>query len=720
MRVWIVLALAACSGGGPSEDQCAEDAKILVYADNDEDGFGADNGYENYACHADAAYIADNTLDCDDLDDAVNPDATEVCDPAKTDENCDGAADDQDYDDLDGSTRTEFPTDSDGDGWGHPTDTDPACHADAPYVADNTDDCDDADRDVGPPPIVSWIDGDGDGAGDRYDVGQNEVTCTPSPGRVTNDDDCADGDPSRTFDTVRYFDGDGDGFGDYATERAWCSADSDPRWVDTWSDCNDADAGVVLVLDSCNNALLDACGAVETTCAPTQVVTTSGWSPNFGGWSPRIGDVYDNGYPDVLLGTFDLRRDWSGTGDPDQADFQDEARLLIGTSTFDPASGVWDAIGVRVTLPLQPTSNLGTVHGVVAQLDATDPGDELVVADIDRNNVAQGSLWYVADPPVSPVDGDVLALSAGGNAHRILMPDQSADPRRRTGYALEAGDLDADGLADLIVTAPTFSYDDDVLYVLLATRITAISTLDDAGVVQITDTGVFADGLGVDVAWTPDFAALEPAIAVTTLGSVSDGPAVLVFEGDRLLTDGAVENRYTAWFTTDGAAPFSHERSSRATWTDLDGDGARDDLLFTVTDSTTAQLYVIEDPDTFAGRVPAASAATVVYDLPWPDCTEVEAKGTHVWLACPDGASRGVYLRGTGDPGVVLSFDLDLTTPGPVTLTTGTSDQLATSWPYDHLGAGGTTTWSDGTTDVVVFDHFTGWTDEGFSWVVAP
>jgi hypothetical protein len=38
--------------------------------------------------------------DCDDLDDAINPGADEVCDPDDVDEDCDGAADD-----ADGSTE---------------------------------------------------------------------------------------------------------------------------------------------------------------------------------------------------------------------------------------------------------------------------------------------------------------------------------------------------------------------------------------------------------------------------------------------------------------------------------------------------------------------------------------------------------------------------------------------------------------------------------------
>ena len=50
---------------------------VVPYADVDGDGFAA--------CE-----------DCDDANAAVNPSATEICDDANTDEDCDGVADDLD------------------------------------------------------------------------------------------------------------------------------------------------------------------------------------------------------------------------------------------------------------------------------------------------------------------------------------------------------------------------------------------------------------------------------------------------------------------------------------------------------------------------------------------------------------------------------------------------------------------------------------------------
>ncbi len=69
-------------------DTDAADASTW-YADTDGDGFG-DPGSTTRACDAPADYVADS-LDCDDADGAVNPDAAEVCDGIDND--CDGSID---------------------------------------------------------------------------------------------------------------------------------------------------------------------------------------------------------------------------------------------------------------------------------------------------------------------------------------------------------------------------------------------------------------------------------------------------------------------------------------------------------------------------------------------------------------------------------------------------------------------------------------------------
>ena len=112
---------------GEDEKDGSEDTSAVVddtgeVADADSDGFPA-------------------SLDCDDENAAVNPDAEEICDGL--DNNCDGVVDEDAVD------RVDWFADSDGDGFGDAEETESACEAPAGFIADATD-CDDSDADVNP------------------------------------------------------------------------------------------------------------------------------------------------------------------------------------------------------------------------------------------------------------------------------------------------------------------------------------------------------------------------------------------------------------------------------------------------------------------------------------------------------------------------------------------------------------------------------------------
>ena len=174
-------------GDGDDCDSCT---------DVDNDGYG-DTSYSANTCSA----------DCDDNNSSINPDADEYCD--SVDNDCDGSIDENDA--LDAST---WYADSDSDGFGNSTSTQPACNQPTGYVADASD-CDDTDASTYP-------------GADEYCDGHDD-----------NCDGTIDEDTALDASTW-YADSDSDGYGDSAVSDIECSAPT--GYVADATDCDDADA----------------------------------------------------------------------------------------------------------------------------------------------------------------------------------------------------------------------------------------------------------------------------------------------------------------------------------------------------------------------------------------------------------------------------------------------------------------------------------------------
>jgi hypothetical protein len=266
-------------------------SRITYYLDSDADGFGIPGtGIED--CWLPTGY-SESFSDCDDTNQAINPNADEVCDGVDND--CDG--------DIDGSSSdaSTWYADADGDSYGDPNTTLALCSQPASYVTDATD-CDDTDDMVNTAAIemCDGVDNDCDGTtdvnaanpsvwyqdsdGDTYgDVLSLTSACNPPAGYVGDATDCddtnasvyvgaaevcddidndCDGDIDDQDGDVTglntwYIDSDADGYG---VMGATVDACAEPAgYADNTQDCDDADAYV-------NPAMPELCDGVDNDC----------------------------------------------------------------------------------------------------------------------------------------------------------------------------------------------------------------------------------------------------------------------------------------------------------------------------------------------------------------------------------------------------------------------------------------------------------------------
>ena len=197
---FLLLTLVMASACTDSEEEKEPPIQEVDPLDSDDDGDG----------------FSENQGDCDDSNADISPSATEICD--EIDNDCDSLIDDED-DNLDASTGSEFYADTDGDGYGDGAAGAWACVQPESSV-DNMDDCDDNNADINPDATEvcdGGIDNDCDGLADDDD----------------DDVDASDG-------VTLYEDYDGDGYGDPDVSMMFCVASD--GYVADMTDCNDLDA----------------------------------------------------------------------------------------------------------------------------------------------------------------------------------------------------------------------------------------------------------------------------------------------------------------------------------------------------------------------------------------------------------------------------------------------------------------------------------------------
>ncbi|MCB9671441.1 MAG: putative metal-binding motif-containing protein [Alphaproteobacteria bacterium] len=276
------------------------------YRDQDVDGFGLTTVWVE-RCVAPVGFVAQDG-DCDDMNGAVHPGLTDICDGLNND--CVGGADD------DPTQQTAAWQDGDNDTYGTGIqsrfctvppgyalrdgdclDSDPAINPGATELCNTVDDDCDGQLNEGYTSRNFWPDTDLDGYGDEGAT--PTYTCQPPPGSVTDGTDCDDADSSRNpglsevcdgvdndcddlvDDGLAFFgvwpDGDGDGYGDAGSSPVQ-DCELDAGEADEGGDCDDGTFSTHPGAPELCNGVDDDCDAGTPDGA--QVLT---WYPDLDG-----------------------------------------------------------------------------------------------------------------------------------------------------------------------------------------------------------------------------------------------------------------------------------------------------------------------------------------------------------------------------------------------------------------------------------------------------
>ena len=280
------------------------------YADNDGDGYGA--GAAIQAC-TQTVNTSTNADDCDDLANAVNPAATEVCNTI--DDNCNGS--------IDEGVLNTYYADNDADGYGSGAAIQ-ACTQPV-NTSTNDDDCDDFANAVNPgaTEVCNTIDDNCNGSIDEGvqntyyadadfdtygDPATSIMACTAPIGYVTDNTDCDDtpgtginvnpgatevcngidddceGGIDEGVQTTYYADADGDNYGDPGSTTMACTAPI--GYVTDNTDCDDTPGTGTGInpgaTEICNGGIDDDCDLLADDADPS-VTGQSPWYQDIDG-----------------------------------------------------------------------------------------------------------------------------------------------------------------------------------------------------------------------------------------------------------------------------------------------------------------------------------------------------------------------------------------------------------------------------------------------------
>jgi hypothetical protein len=377
--------VASLASGG--EDCNDDDADVTVgstwFVDTDGDGYGNDNE-TMMSCEMPTG-ASDQGGDCDDLNAAVHPEATEVCDGMDND--CDADIDDADSN-IDTSTQMTLYTDADGDGYGDLSTEMMSCEA-SEGTADNGDDCLDTDATVHPMAVEMMADG--------------------------IDQDC-DGEE------LCYLDADDDGYGvetmtTITADAGTFDCDVAANASSTWDDCDDTDAAINLgEMTMYVDADGDGYGSdiMTSSCDENATMNTGDCDDSVASINPSSTDVVGDGIDqncDTIDGT-----DGDGDGYASTASGGDDCE--DADASINPAALTMyaDADG----------DGFGSDTMMVSECDENATMDDSDCDDMDDNTFPGAAYLQSADTCLTDADGDGWSTTAS-TCYSIDMMDSYGD-----------------------------------------------------------------------------------------------------------------------------------------------------------------------------------------------------------------------------------------------------------------------------------------------------
>ncbi|MCB9744077.1 MAG: FG-GAP repeat protein [Alphaproteobacteria bacterium] len=382
---------------------------------------------------------------------------------------------------------------------------------------------------------------DGDGFSDAEDCDDADPAVFPGAEEACDgvDADC-DGvvDEDAVDALERFLDGDGDGYGDPATGRVDCEAPA--QHVERSGDCEDADAtvypgapeicddGVVNDCEGDTRAAFEVCGLLGTLSLSEGDARLVG--PGLDGFGEAVslaGDVNGDGIEDVIVGATDLEY-----GSPQQGSVFLFHGPIEGELGPEDAAARVDGEAYEAYMGLQVVGP-GDLNG--------DGVDDLVLASMHSQLFLQGS---DLGGSLFVFHGPVLGTLTQSDADLELRVGAEHD---HLGYALAYGDVDDDGLVDLITSTPLTAESDTAVAVFLGPHGSASAARAPDLIVYSRDTRLYP-GISLDVGDVDGDGVEDMIVGGQDLdqagdvriflgplraGSVSAGSADVVLEGQR-------------------------------------------------------------------------------------------------------------------------------------------------------------------------------------------